>query len=120
MLQFVPALFGAASLVFAASASADQFVTFKSDYEVQTPSSVDESAPARSNQQSQGREPGWAVANPTTPSSVDAASPSRNYPDTAATGATGATPSVREYRGGTGATFAFPSSVDESRPWLTR
>jgi len=119
MRKFVTAVFGAASLVFAASASADHFGSFTSDYEVRTPSSVNESAPARSNHQSLGRA-GWAVANPMTPSSVNESAPTRNHQEATFTGATGGTSNVQEYRGGTRASIAFPSSVSESAPWLTR
>lgn len=113
MRKFVPAVFGAASLVFAASASADHFGTFTSDYEVRTPSSANESSPSYSSHHSVGRYTGSAVAKMES-------DPTRSHQEQSFTGATGESVAIQEYRGGTAARVPFPSSVDESAPWRTR
>lgn len=120
MVKFIPAVFSAVALAFAASASADHFGNFSSPNEIRTPSSVSESAPSRSGHHSLGRVEGSSVANPRTPSSVNESAPTRNHQEQPSTGSTGGSGAVQEYRGGMGASTVFPSSVSESAPWLTR
>lgn len=120
MHKFVPAVLGAVSLAFAASASADNFGSYSNDYEVRTPSSVNESAPAYSSHNSPGRFMGSAAAFPRTPSSVSESAPTRNHQEEAFSGATGGSVSVQEVRGGMTVSPSYPSSVSESAPALTR
>lgn len=120
MVKFVPAVLAAVGLALAASASADNFGGFSSAYEIRTPSSVSESAPSQSSHYTDGRFAGTPVANPRTPSSVSESAPTRNHQEQSFTGSTGGSGTVQEYRGGTGASAAFPSSVSESAPWLAR
>lgn len=120
MHKFVPALFAAASLVFAASAGAQNSGRYSNDHEVRTPSSPNESGPSYSGHDSPGRFTGSAAAYPRTPSSVSESAPTANHQEQAYTGATSGTATVRETRGGTFASPSYPSSVSESGPSLNR
>lgn len=120
MLKFVPAVFAAVSLVFAASAGAQAFGSYSNDYEVRTPSSVSESAPSYSSHNSPGRFTGSAAAYPGTPSSVSESAPTLNHREQAYTGATDGSAAVREVRGGMFASPSYPSSVNDSGPSFAR
>ncbi len=120
MHKFVPAVFAAVSLVFAASAGAQTSGRYSNDHEVRTPSSPNESGPSFSSHDSSGRFTGSASAYPRTPSSVSESAPTRNHQEQAYTGATGGSVTVREARGGRFASPSYPSSVSESAPALAR